>query len=55
MERIELGKIDLSSPELAINGGKRVRDRGWLDNFTTGDEEKMALARVIDSGYLSKF
>jgi len=50
-----LGKIDLSSPELAINGGKRVRDRGWLDNFTTGDEEKMALARVIDSGYLSKF
>ncbi len=48
-------KLDLSRDILAINGGSPVRNEGWLDNFTTGQEEKDALCRVIDSGYLSLF
>lgn len=49
--------MNLTNQKLAINGGKPVRDqaRKWLDNFTTGEEEKQALCRVIDSGYLSLF
>jgi perosamine synthetase len=47
--------IDLTRPELAINGGKPVRVKPWLDNFTTSEEEKQAVIRVMDSGYLSLF
>ena len=48
-------QIDLSRSELAINGGKPLRTKPWLDNITTGDEEKKAVMRVLDSGYLSLF
>ena len=48
-------RIDLSRPELALNGGRPVRTKLWLDNITTGNEEKMAAMRVFDSGYLSLF
>jgi len=48
-------KIDLTRPELAINGGEPVRNKPWLDNFTTGEEEKAAVIRALDSGYLSLF
>ena len=47
--------IDLSKPELAINGGQPMRLKPWLDNFTTSEEEKIAVLRVMDSGYLSLF
>jgi dTDP-4-amino-4,6-dideoxygalactose transaminase len=43
------------TPTLAINGGDPVRSKPWLDNFTTGDEEKHAVAQVLDTGYLSMF
>jgi len=55
MGRIRVDKIDLNSPNLAINGGAKIRTKPWLDNITTGEEEKIALARVIDSGYMSMF
>ena len=48
-------RLDLTRPEFAINGGKPVRTLPWTDNFTTGEEEKKAVIRVLDSGYLSKF
>jgi len=48
-------QINLSSPELAINGGEPTRKKPWLDNITTGNEEKQAAMRVLDSGYLSLF
>ncbi len=48
-------RIDLSRKELALNGGAPVRSQPWADNFTTGEEEKAAVLRVLDSGYLSKF
>ena len=41
--------------ELAINGGKPVRPKPWLDNITTGEEEKQAVIEVLDSGHLSLF
>ncbi len=41
--------------KLAINGGQPVRTKPWLDNFTTGAEEKEAACRVLNSGYLSLF
>lgn len=41
--------------ELAINGGKPVRTRPWLENITTGEEEKRAVMEVLDSGRLSLF
>lgn len=47
--------MDLSRPELALNGGAPVRTEPWKDNFTTGEEEKAAVSRVLDSGYLSLF
>jgi perosamine synthetase len=48
-------KLKLNKPELAINGGKPLRTKKWFDNITTGLEEKEAVSRVIDSGYLSLF
>ena len=48
-------KLDLTRPELAINGGTPLRTKPWLDNITTSDEEKQAVMRVMDSGYLSLF
>lgn len=47
--------VNLNNPLLAINGGKPVRTAPWLDNFTTGEEEKIAVSRVLNSGYLSLF
>ncbi len=32
-----------------------VRTKPWLDNFTTGEEEKRAALEVLESGYLSLF
>lgn len=40
---------------LAINGGEPVRRIPFPQHRTTGDEEKQAVARVMDSGALSKF
>ena len=48
-------KLDLTRGELAINGGMPVRRQIWKDNFSTGQEEKQAACRVLDSGYLSMF
>ena len=48
-------KIDLSKTNLAINGGQPIRTDPWKDNFTTGNEERAAVSRVFDSGYLSLF
>jgi dTDP-4-amino-4,6-dideoxygalactose transaminase len=45
----------LEVKQLAINGGSPVRTKPWLDNFTTGEEEKRAASEVLDSGYLSLF
>mgnify|MGYP001594775637 CR=1 FL=1 len=50
-----MNKLDLSNIKLAINGGNPVRTKAWLDNFTIGEEEKNAVMRVLDSGYLSLF
>ena len=50
-----MNTINLRRPDLAINGGQPIRTKPWLDNFTTGEEEKAAALRVIDSGYLSLF
>ena len=50
-----MGKIDLTNPALAINGGEKLRNKPWVDNITTGEDEKIALCRVIDSGYMSMF
>jgi perosamine synthetase len=47
--------IDLGNTALAINGGKPVRMKPWLDNITTGEAEKQAAIRVLDNGYLSLF
>ncbi len=47
--------LNLDNPNLAINGGSPIRTKGWKDNFTTGDEEKKAVLRVFDNGYLSLF
>ena len=41
--------------KLAIDGGTPIRSKPWLDNFTTGEEEKKAVLEVLDSGYLSLF
>ena len=47
--------MNLSGKELAINGGSPIRTQGWKDNWSTGREEKAAVCRVLDSGYLSMF
>ncbi|MBF0244138.1 MAG: DegT/DnrJ/EryC1/StrS family aminotransferase [Planctomycetes bacterium] len=48
-------KVDLKNKFLAIHGGSKVRNTPWIDNYTCGEEEKLAACRAIDSGYLSKF
>lgn len=48
-------KLNLSSRKFAINSGRPVRTKPWRDNFTTGAEEKRAVLRVLESGYLSLF
>jgi dTDP-4-amino-4,6-dideoxygalactose transaminase len=50
-----MGRARFDHPDLALNGGRRVRTRPWLDNFTTGDEEKQAALAALDTGYLSLF
>ncbi|MGE3402357.1 MAG: DegT/DnrJ/EryC1/StrS family aminotransferase [Vicinamibacterales bacterium] len=45
----------LTDRSLAVNGGTPVRTRPWLDNFTTGEEERRAVLAVLDTGYLSLF
>ena len=47
--------LNTKKKNLAINGGKPVRKKPWLDNFTVGNEEKKSISKVIDSGYLSLF
>ena len=44
-----------SGDVLAIHGGEPVRRKTWYDNITTGEEEKRAVKRVMDGGYLSLF
>lgn len=41
--------------ELAINGGKKVRDRLFPAYRVIGEEEKRAVEKVLDSGILSKY
>ena len=48
-------KLNLTTPELAINGGSPVRTKIWQDNFTTDEEEQRAVLKVLNSGYLSLF
>lgn len=48
-------QLNLNNKGLAVNGGVPVRAKPWLDNFTTGEEEKKAVCEVLDSGYLSLF
>ena len=43
------------NPELAINGGTPVRTEPWVENFTLGEEEKLAVLEVLEDGYLSLF
>ena len=43
--------LDLKRSNLALNGGQPVRTAPWLDNFTTGEEEKEAVIRGDASGY----
>ena len=50
-----MNKLDLSNKKLAVNGGKPIRTKMWSDNLTTGQEEKNAVLRAMDSGYLSLF
>ena len=50
-----MNKLDLSNKKLAVNGGKPIRAKMWSDNLTTGQEEKNAVLRAMDSGYLSLF
>ena len=38
-----------------MNGGKPLRNKPWLDNFTTGKEEKEFVIKVMNSGYMSLF
>lgn len=45
----------LTNRDLAVNGGPPLRTRPWLDNFTVGEEEKLAALAVLDGGYLSLF
>lgn len=47
--------MKLDGKHLAINGGSPVRTKPWLDNFTTGEEEKRAVIETMESGYLSLF
>jgi len=48
-------KINLSNKNFAINGGNPTRIKPWLDNITTGTEEKQAVIKVLENGYLSLF
>ncbi len=50
-----MSMIDLTNSNLAINGGPKVRKKKWFDNITTGQQEKEAAIRAINSGYLSLF
>lgn len=45
----------MNSAILALDGGVPVRTKRWQDNFTTGEEEKLAVLEVLNSGYLSLF
>lgn len=44
-----------NSSTLALHGGKPVRTRAFPAYCVIGEEEKVAAARVIDSGILSRF
>ena len=47
--------LDLTRNELALNGGPPIRTAKWKENITTGEEERHAVIRVMDSGNLSLF
>lgn len=42
-------------PKLAINGGSKVRNEKFPSQTTIGQEERIAVNRVIDSGVFSRF
>lgn len=48
-------QIDVGNPQLAINGGTKVRNKAWIDNFTTSNMDRDAILSAFDTGYLSKF
>ena len=41
--------------KLAINGGKKVRVRNFPAYNVIGEEEKLAVNKVLDSGIISRF
>ena len=47
--------MNLNNSVLAINGGKQLRTRNWIENITTGEEEISAVTRVLRRGNLSLF
>ena len=47
--------INRDNPTFAANGGKKLRYKPWLENFTTGTEEIAAVTEVLKSGHLSLF
>ena len=48
-------KINLKNNKLAINGGKPIRKKVWLNNITTGNSELKNVKKVLNSGNLSLF
>ena len=42
-------RIDLGRSELAMNGGTPVRSAAWVDNYTLGEEEKVAAEYELDA------
>ena len=45
----------MGEAQLALLGGKPVREKPFPPYRTIGKEEKEAVARVLDSGVLSQF
>jgi len=41
--------------KLASDNNKPIRNKPWMDNITTGKEEKEAVLKVLESGHLSLF
>ena len=47
--------MEITRPDLAINGGQKIRTAGWQENITTGDEETKVAIEVMKGGQLSLF
>ena len=41
--------------KIASDNNKPIRNKPWMDNITTGKEEKEAVLKVLESGHLSLF